>query len=212
MKDQEDAVFDCPYGLPLRECCERFPCSKNFPLHPDSCPGCQGAMSELECARFVESLPESYDFTEERNALLANLLPDGASDGWQQALVDEFVDYVIGAAECEKCWEAKELRMQVDAVSAAIGTTAYMDPPDGGSVSLAEQVARMRDDHAAALAEWREIAETETNRTSALHATIAAQRALLERAAWALAKWCGDTPWFDEDTEATLAAIRKAIK
>lgn len=40
-------------------------------------------------------------------------------------------------------------------VSGAIGTVEFMDPPDGGSVTLAEQVARMR----AALGEAREAAE-----------------------------------------------------
>lgn len=33
---------------------------------------------------------------------------------------------------------------ELDAVSAAIGSPRFMDPPDGGSVSLAEQVKRMR--------------------------------------------------------------------
>jgi len=32
---------------------------------------------------------------------------------------------------------------ELDAVTGAIGTTRYMDPPDGGDVSLAEQVQRM---------------------------------------------------------------------
>ena len=34
----------------------------------------------------------------------------------------------------------------LQAVSDAIGTTKYMDPPDGGSPSLAEQVSRMKAD------------------------------------------------------------------
>jgi len=33
----------------------------------------------------------------------------------------------------------------LDQVSAAIGTVRFMDPPDGGSVTLAEQVAGMHD-------------------------------------------------------------------
>jgi hypothetical protein len=36
------------------------------------------------------------------------------------------------------------LRSQLSAVSAAIGSVRFMDPPDGGDVSLAEQVTRMR--------------------------------------------------------------------
>ncbi|MCO6445695.1 MAG: hypothetical protein J5J04_16605 [Anaerolineae bacterium] len=41
--------------------------------------------------------------------------------------------------------EVVRLTAEQDAVSAAIGTNEYMDPPDGGNVSLAEQVRRMRD-------------------------------------------------------------------
>ncbi len=41
-----------------------------------------------------------------------------------------------------------ETRAELDAISAAIGTTVYMDPPDGGSPTLAEQVARMAKDAA----------------------------------------------------------------
>jgi hypothetical protein len=33
---------------------------------------------------------------------------------------------------------------RLDAVSAAIGSPRFMDPPDGGDVSLADQVRRMR--------------------------------------------------------------------
>lgn len=35
---------------------------------------------------------------------------------------------------------------ELSEVSTAIGTDAYLDPPDGGSVSLGEQVRRMRDE------------------------------------------------------------------
>lgn len=53
-----------------------------------------------------------------------------------------------------------EARVELDAISAAIGTTCYMDPPDGGSVSLSEQVARMAKDAARyrklrRMVEWR---------------------------------------------------------
>lgn len=40
--------------------------------------------------------------------------------------------------------EADALRAELAAVSDAIGTCAFMDPPDGGSPTLAEQVRRMR--------------------------------------------------------------------
>lgn len=35
-------------------------------------------------------------------------------------------------------------RRELDEISAAIGTVRFMDPPDGGDVSLAEQVRRMK--------------------------------------------------------------------
>lgn len=41
--------------------------------------------------------------------------------------------------------EVARLTAEQDAVSVAIGTNEFMDPPDGGNVSLAEQVRRMRD-------------------------------------------------------------------
>lgn len=37
-----------------------------------------------------------------------------------------------------------EAERELSAVSAAIGSVRWMDPPDGGDVTLAEQVARMR--------------------------------------------------------------------
>lgn len=40
-----------------------------------------------------------------------------------------------------------KLREQLDAVSAAICSSRWMDPPDGGDVSLAEQVRRMADEN-----------------------------------------------------------------
>lgn len=40
----------------------------------------------------------------------------------------------------------RELRAELDGVASAIGSVRWMDPPDGGSVSIAEQVRRMRDD------------------------------------------------------------------
>lgn len=45
-----------------------------------------------------------------------------------------------------------DLRGQLDAIAAALPDARYMDPPDGGSVTIAEQVARMRADLANAAA------------------------------------------------------------
>lgn len=39
-----------------------------------------------------------------------------------------------------------QLRQQLQEVCNAIGSPEYMDPPDGGSVTIAEQVSRMRED------------------------------------------------------------------
>lgn len=47
-----------------------------------------------------------------------------------------------GATEHEQAW--LEAEAQLSEISFAIGSTRFMDPPDGGSVTLAEQVRRMR--------------------------------------------------------------------
>ena len=44
--------------------------------------------------------------------------------------------------EAEAAW--LEAEAQLSEISAAIGSVRFMDPPDGGSVTLAEQVRRMR--------------------------------------------------------------------
>lgn len=52
---------------------------------------------------------------------------------------DEFV------ALNELISKAERAETELDAVSAAIGSARFMDPPDGGDVSLSEQVRRMRE-------------------------------------------------------------------
>lgn len=47
----------------------------------------------------------------------------------------------------EEACELMLLRCQADDVAVALGDADFMDPPDGGSVSLAEQVGRMRNDY-----------------------------------------------------------------
>lgn len=47
-----------------------------------------------------------------------------------------------GGEDYEAAWLKAE--GQLSEISAAIGSTRFMDPPDGGDVSLAEQVRRMR--------------------------------------------------------------------
>ncbi len=39
-----------------------------------------------------------------------------------------------------------ETERELGLISIAIGSVRWMDPPDGGSVTLAEQVARMREE------------------------------------------------------------------
>lgn len=41
----------------------------------------------------------------------------------------------------------RQAGVDMDAISAAIGTVRFMDPPDGGDVSLAEQVRLMREEN-----------------------------------------------------------------
>ena len=85
-------------------------------------------------------------------------------------------------AELER--ERDALRSELDAVSAAIGTNRYMDPPDGGDVSLGEQVRRLRsewDVQEAALAnvrgDFRELArEVEGLRSELAEAQRDAER------------------------------------
>ena len=89
--------FKCLYGRSEQDCCKTYPCSMETPPHPEDCPGCLGAKTEAQCAAEVAALSESYDFSEERDALLVQLLSDREFEGWQQSLVDEFVDYAINS-------------------------------------------------------------------------------------------------------------------
>ena len=83
-----------------------------------------------------------------------------------------------------------ELDGELDAVSAAIGTVRFMDPPDGGDVSLAEQVRRMK----AALDE--------------AEAKLATAVGALERIATGYAG-CADCVSFVETAEQALAFIQE---
>lgn len=47
------------------------------------------------------------------------------------------------ALKSARFWEERYYAL-LDAIAAAIGSTRFMDPPDGGDVSLADQVRRMR--------------------------------------------------------------------
>ena len=56
------------------------------------------------------------------------------------------VDVVLADDYDAAIRERDEARAELDAVSTSIGTNYYLDPPDGGSVTLAEQVRRMKAD------------------------------------------------------------------
>lgn len=134
-------VFECIYGLDIFECCGDFPCSKdNVPPHGEDCPGCSGFPTESAVAAIVPCATAEYGFTEERNKLIEDLLPAGTNiEGWQQALVDEFVEYVSGVVRSsESTDEITRVAGELEAHGAL-----FLDPPDGGSVSPSEQVARL---------------------------------------------------------------------
>ena len=59
----------------------------------------------------------------------------------------------LGAEVDQLAMYLEDRDSELAAVSAAIGTTEFMDPPDGGSPTLAEQVGRMRAELAALRAE-----------------------------------------------------------
>lgn len=61
-------------------------------------------------------------------------------EAWNRAIDTVPAEFVTAQDIVDR--QAREL----SEVSAAIGTDAYLDPPDGGSVSLGEQVRRMRDE------------------------------------------------------------------
>lgn len=91
---------------------------------------------------------QSLSLSEARAAL--NSFQDevwGSFDGWAKSLGWGLTGI---QPECFAMMDASvrelvEARKQLDAISAAIGSTRFMDPPDGGDVSLAEQVRRMRE-------------------------------------------------------------------
>ncbi len=74
---------------------------------------------------------------------VAKLWPGSEGMFWESFLekMPARIDEIKEALSAEE-----SLRRQIDAVAAALPGTDYMDPPDGGSPSLAEQVARMRAD------------------------------------------------------------------
>lgn len=89
-------------------------------------------------ARIVEALEGSKDRGDSSVILsqsdlraLLSARPDPVASGGQHS-----------SGEGEEAW--LEAEAQLSEISAAIGSVRFMDPPDGGSVTLAEQVRRMR--------------------------------------------------------------------
>lgn len=81
---------------------------------------------------------------------------------WEQSMMDAVGEDGVGSAvEAIENLKAErdaarrlnaEMHGQLDTIAAALPDARYMDPPDGGNVTLAEQVARMRADLANAAA------------------------------------------------------------
>lgn len=83
--------------------------------------------------------------------------------------------------------ERDEARKEVDVVSAAIGSPRFMDPPDGGSVTLAEQVGRMR--------ETLESAEASVARLTALLAEARRERDAIRNGIYTASKTAHADKW-----------------
>ena len=102
-------------------------------------------------------------------------------------------------SQCESLAdECKGLEAQIAAVSEAIGGSEYMDPPDGGDVSLAEQVGRMRAENVR-LRQWqREMVEKAADKSLDGYRELASKCAALETE--------------NERLRSELAAAREALE
>jgi|GEM_PF-1835067 len=84
----------------------------------------------------VKYWSEMIRFSERGSPALYKYDPD-------YGLLSRFIEAL--AAERDAATErAEKAKAELTDISAAIGTVRFMDPPDGGDVSLAEQVRRMR--------------------------------------------------------------------
>lgn len=73
---------------------------------------------------------------------------EAASFSLHRMHMESYADAISALLECfeDVSEERYQLRQELQEVCNAIGSTEYMDPPDGGSVTIAEQVSRMRED------------------------------------------------------------------
>lgn len=70
-----------------------------------------------------------------------------ASFSLHRMRMESYADAISALIECfeQVSAELHQLRQQLQEICNAIGSTEYMDPPDGGSVTISEQVSRMRE-------------------------------------------------------------------
>ncbi len=61
---------------------------------------------------------------------------------------DDFYREWTPKAACELIAEVERLESEIDQCASALPGTYYMDPPDGGNVSIPEQIRRMAKDAA----------------------------------------------------------------
>lgn len=99
-------------------------------------------------------------FKDDADADAARLFDEAATPDAFLALIRERDEALL--------WQGR-VDNELSAVATAIGTVEFMDPPDGGDVSLAEQVSRMR----AALSAAREEVERWTALALHLHRCLA---------------------------------------
>jgi hypothetical protein len=69
---------------------------------------------------------------------------------WKEAAIKADGSRVAAIARADGL--EQKLWRELSEISSAIGTTRYMAPPDGGDVSLAEQVRRMKADYEKSIA------------------------------------------------------------
>jgi len=99
-------------------------------------------------------------FKDDADADAARLFDEAATPDAFLALIRERDEALL--------WQGR-VDNELSAVATAIGTVEFMDPPDGGDVSLAEQVSRMR----AALSAAREEVKRWTALALHLHRCLA---------------------------------------
>ena len=92
-----------------------------------------------ECGAAIDcTYPKCKEGVETNGKDITERLQDYARDYTTTTYHDDLIR--------EAVTEIKSLRQQLQEVCNAIGSPEYMDPPDGGSVTIAGHVSRMRED------------------------------------------------------------------